>query len=294
MMLTQRCAANVRHVQRRGLPLCFLFQGSGHSSAGTRRQRHVASASLSAFTEESRDKLNRELDRLDAVVVLGGGLRISQSAAPLGDIPPWATRRLNGAAQVWSLCQSDKVKIAISGGGSPHGLPVIHPKTGQVVHEGTSYAEYLMRCHGVPPLSILKESSSYDTVGNGYFSSMIHAVPSRWKRIAVVTSEFHMPRSRAIFEKVYGLVNKALLEEGIHLVFASVTDDGVFESPSVLEVRKEKEAAALATWERNMKSITCLEDFHEWFYATHVCYSCARQDEFGIERDGDPRLKDSY
>jgi len=28
---------------------------------------------------------------------------------------------------------------------------------------------------------ILKESSSYDTIGNGYFAATIHAVPAGWR-----------------------------------------------------------------------------------------------------------------
>lgn len=284
---------NVRYVQSKGLP-CLVFQGPRLYSARTTIPCS-SSTSLSAFTERSKEELSKEFDSLDAVIVLGGGLRISKNAAPLGDIPPWAVRRLDGAAQLWSRCSAG-TNIAISGGGSPHGLPVIHPDTGQVVHEGTAYADYLMQSHGIPALSILKESSSYDTVGNGYFSAMIHAVPSGWKRIAVVTSEFHMPRSRAIFEKVYSLVNESFFQEDdrIRLTFASVKDDGIFENPHVLEVRKGKELSSMETWERNMKSITSLHDFHNWFYATHVCYSCSKQDEFGIERDGDASLKESY
>lgn len=286
---------NARHVQSKGLP-CLVFQGPRLYSARTTIPCS-SSASLSAFTERSKEELSTEISKdLDAVIVLGGGLRISKNGAPLGDIPPWAVRRLDGAAQLWSTCSATGTKIAISGGGSPHGLPVLHPETGQVVHEGTAYADYLMQSHGVPALSILKESSSYDTVGNGYFSAMIHAVPSGWKRIAVVTSEFHMPRSRAIFEKVYSLVNESFFQEDnrIRLTFASVKDDGIFENPHVLEVRKGKELSSMETWERNMKSITSLHEFHTWFYATHVCYSCSKQDEFGIERDGDASLKESY
>jgi hypothetical protein len=49
---------------------------------------------------------------------------------------------------------------------------------------------------GLPATSILKEVSSFDTIGNGYFSATIHALPQRWKAIAVITSEFHMPRSK--------------------------------------------------------------------------------------------------
>ena len=135
--------------------------------------------------------------------------------------------------------------------------------TGQVVHEGTAYAEYLIDVWGVPASSILKESSSYDTVGNGYFSAMIHAVPAGWKRVAVVTSDFHMPRSRAIFETVYELVHRSLSVR-IELEFVSVRDEGVVDG-GVREVRVEKEAKSLETWRRNMEAIDDLPAFHAWW-----------------------------
>ena len=181
--------------------------------------------------------------------------------------------------------------------------------TGQVVHEGTAYAEYLIDVWGVPASSILKESSSYDTVGNGYFSAMIHAVPDGWKRVAVVTSDFHMPRSRAIFETVYELVHRSLSVR-IELEFVSVRDEGVVDG-GVREVRVEKEAKSLETWRRNMEAIDDLPAFHAWWvlkrptigdrrrsktdahslallalslarlFSTHICYAVEKQHLFG-------------
>ncbi len=34
---------------------------------------------------------------------------------------------------------------------------------------------------GVPAKHVLKEVSSYDTVGNAYFSLVIHALPADWR-----------------------------------------------------------------------------------------------------------------
>jgi hypothetical protein len=241
---------------------------------------------------------------VDAIIVLGGGLWESK------EIPPWAERRLDGAALL-RAAHPPGPSILICGGGSPHGLPVLDESTGQVVHEGTAYAEYLMDRWDVPASCILKESSSYDTIGNGYFSAMIHAVPAGWKRVAVVTSDFHMPRSRAIFEKVYGLVEGSL-GVCIELEFVSVTDDGIIEE-KVREVRVEKEAQSVATWRKNMvrswlvhlcarrsswfsgpvthslaplqAAIDNLAEFHNWLHSTHTCYAVERQHLFGLNPD---------
>lgn len=34
---------------------------------------------------------------------------------------------------------------------------------------------------GVSPQRILRETASYDTVGNGYFATTMHAVPAQWR-----------------------------------------------------------------------------------------------------------------
>jgi hypothetical protein len=47
-------------------------------------------------------------------------------------------------------------------------------------------------------------------VGNAYFSLSVHALPAGWRRLAVVTSDFHMPRTRALFAGIYGLAGRAL------------------------------------------------------------------------------------
>ena len=34
---------------------------------------------------------------------------------------------------------------------------------------------------GVEPGHLLKEASSYDTIGNGFFAATIHAIPAGWR-----------------------------------------------------------------------------------------------------------------
>lgn len=61
---------------------------------------------------------------------------------------------------------------------------------------------------------MLKEVASYDTIGNGYFAATIHAIPAQWRTLGIVTSDFHMPRSRAIFEAVFDAVEVSLNQAG--------------------------------------------------------------------------------
>lgn len=62
--------------------------------------------------------------------------------------------------------------------------------------------------------------SSYDTVGNAYYSLCIHVIPAGWRRLAVVTSDFHMPRSRALFADIYRLAGQSLFGDAAWWVAA--------------------------------------------------------------------------
>jgi hypothetical protein len=120
----------------------------------------------------------------------------------------------------------------VAGGGTPH-KPTILDNNGYALHEATMCASYLIG-RGVPPPAIMKEISSYDTIGNAYFSLVIHAIPAGWRHIAVVTSkhcacssraahssmhafnrrgcavagDFHMPRTQQLFTDIYGLATQ--------------------------------------------------------------------------------------
>ena len=91
--------------------------------------------------------------------------------------------------------------------GTLHKPPLL-TKQGFPIFEGPSCADQLLLL-GVPATKLLKETSSYDTVGNAYFSATIHAWPLGWRNIAVVTSAFHMPRTQEIFKQVFQRMDHA-------------------------------------------------------------------------------------
>jgi uncharacterized SAM-binding protein YcdF (DUF218 family) len=59
----------------------------------------------------------------------------------------------------------------------------------------------------------------------------------------VVTSDFHLPRARAIFEKCFGLAGKSRTS-AFKLSYIGASDDGTMD-PEVLKVRADKERKAL-------------------------------------------------
>ncbi len=166
------------------------------------------------------------------------------------------------------------VPLLCSGAGTPHRPPVLGAGGRFVLHEGTACCDYLARAHALPASALLKECASYDTLGNAWFSLTQHALPAGWRRPLVVTSAFHMPRSRAAFEWVFALPGAALAPR-----FLS-TPDGALSAP-VGAARAAREAASLASLRDNAARITTMPAFHAWLYGTHMCYAVARQNEWG-------------
>ncbi len=62
------------------------------------------------------------------------------------------------------------------------------------------------------------------------------------RRLSVVTSAFHMPRSRAIFDKCFSLVERSQ-GSSFTIDFHAASDEGVF-TPEVLAARAIREQAS--------------------------------------------------
>jgi len=227
-----------------------------------------SSAAAPPLATISCDDDGRSFDGVDAVIVLAGGL------TPEGGLPPWVEARLDAAAAVHKAL---RVPILCTGGGTPHRPPFVAAGSGgYVVHEGTACCAYLERTHGVAATALLKESASYDTVGNAWFSLTAHAAPAGWRAPLVVTSAFHMPRSRACFEWVFGLTPAA----GGVPRFLSTPDRGM--APDVAAARRAREQESLGALRRNAE-VRTLQAFHGWLHDTHMCYAVSRQNEWGAK-----------
>lgn len=235
---------------------------------------------------------------LEAILVLAGG------QLPEGGVPVWVERRLDKALQLQKL-NGPECRIVCLGNGTPHRRPVLTTE-GFVIHESSSCAEYLIN-KGAPVSALLKEWGSYDTIGNGYFALTQHVIPRRWRRMAVVTSNFHMPRSHAIFEWVFGLqgAGTSIRQEcrsvdglvsslgsrgqGFTLQYHGVSDDGI--DASIIQARVVKERKALESLMILSPGISTLSDFHIWFHTQHKCYNVQHQGLFGKQPLDDPALR---
>lgn len=252
------------------------------------RQQQILSCCQSHAAAANGDTSNhRKQSKHDAIVVLGGGLTAE------GGIPGWGQQRLKKALQIYKQ-PGGPCPILCLGGGTPH-KPAVLSESGHVIHEGSAYAAYLLN-KGVPAKHLLKEVSSYDTVGNAYFSLVIHALPAGWRRLAVITSDFHMPRSQSIFQHCSDI---ASLWKGqkdwFQVSFHVASDEGVFES-TVLKARKQREEESLQTWLINAQKLKSVQQLHYFIHMEHTCYSVAHQAVFGQPQldDVDDKALASY
>ena len=128
---------------------------------------------------------------------------------------------------------------------------------------------------GAEAAAVFKEVSSADTIGNAYFSLAVHCLPRGWDDLHVVTSEFHMPRSRRIFEWLCGLAG-ASFGRRFALTFHAVPDEGAMP-PEVLAARAAREAQSLRNLEETIEKVPDFAAACHWLHTEHKCYAVARQ-----------------
>ncbi len=121
---------------------------------------------------------------------------------------------------------------------------------------------------GVPPECIWAETASLDTIGNAYFARAIHTDPAGLRRLLVVNSAFHMPRTRMVFDWVFGLPPA---EPPYSLDYHTVPDAGL--TGERLGARRAKEAARMEELRRTTPRIASLAALHRWLFAEHRAYA---------------------
>jgi len=216
----------------------------------------------------------RKMPAYSAILVPGGGVREG------GVLPSWARCRLDRALQL----ERGEYIVTLSAG-TTHRPPPLDAH-GFPIFESVAAAKYLIEA-GIPATRILTETHSYDTIGNAFFSRVIHADPRGLRRLLVITSDFHLPRTRAAFNWIYSLRPTAIAYE---LDFEGVPDPAM--SPDLLQDRQAKERQGMSRLEEIAGRITSLAECHRWLFTGHNAYN-----SLGTafrERNVSPRILDSY
>lgn len=184
----------------------------------------------------------------DAIVILGGSYIDEKT------LPKWVETRLDAAI----LQKSQTKSFIVASRGTVHKPPVLDSDN-YPVDECTIMANYLLE-RGISNDKIYKESWSLDTIGNAYGIFTHHAIPRNLRNFLIITSDFHMPRSKAIFSHVFSLFPLEIF----HLSF--------LETKSELSI-SEKEKDSLIKWREKTKEIHTLCDLHDFIFVKHDAYN---------------------
>lgn len=132
---------------------------------------------------------NNNTRKIDAIVVLGGGITAD------GILSPATRERLDYLLKKGkTLLQAP---IILSGRWS--GFAKAKPHT----TEAQEMKRHLTR-HGIGARQIILESESLDTISNAVFVRRIVDRRRYWKKILLITSNWHMKRAVWIFRRIFG------------------------------------------------------------------------------------------
>jgi uncharacterized SAM-binding protein YcdF (DUF218 family) len=202
----------------------------------------------------------------DAVLVPGGGFREN------GELLPWVIARLEKALEI-----ADGAKIITLSAGTPH-----KPRT--PVFESVAGAQYLLS-RGYPRELILTETASYDTIGNAWFARVMHTDPAGLRDLCVITSDFHMPRTEAIFRWIFGA---APAQPAYRMTFIPTPATGL--PADALKSRIGKEQASLAALSPLIHRLKTVAAIHRWLHSEHEIYATG----LSSDADYDAGLLQSY
>ena len=204
-----------------------------------------------------------EAQTWDAILVLGGGT----PPGPREQLP-FVRNRCEAADSVYRAAAGAKPKILCLSAGTAH-VPQLVDARGSVVFESTASAATLVDL-GVAADDVYVETTSFDTIGNAFFARTDHCSLAGWRRLLVITSEFHAARTRAIFDWVFD----AAPDEGYSLSYLATPDAAL--SPGAVAARRSREAASAANVRDHLApKHPTLRSVREFLVARHDLYSAA-------------------
>lgn len=211
--------------------------------------------------QKSRNILYQINDETLYIFVLAGGLQEN------GEVHEFVKTRLDKAIEIYNkIIESRPCKIIVMGGGTYHKPPILNDSN-YVIHESSSCALYLTQHGNIESKNIYREWSSYDTIANGYYAYLNYIQPLDIKEFTLITSDFHMPRAKVIFD----YFNSILFQDQLNIHFIETSNDEIEEG--VLKERSEREHKSKLNFQQNIvQEKRTISDFTKWFYEEHGAY----------------------
>ena len=179
------------------------------------------------------------MDKPDIIIVLGGGINKQ------GVLPGWVEERLDLAMKMF---RNNQVPQLLMSGKGRDNFPMA---------EADAMKAYLIDS-GLPADVILTETLSKDTLQNAFFCKAIHLDPLQLRSILVITNQFHMDRTRQIFDFVLG--------PDYHMSYQPVADHNF--NKKQLRSREITEEELIKFYQRLFASVTPdkMKGLHSFIY----------------------------
>ena len=232
---------------------------------------------------------------LDAVLVLGGGVPESLESPPV-----YVQRRCGDAAKVVHrfqqggffqnmpgeekrrslpknnnetrslLSTQDSLPILCLSAGTAH-LPQLLSKDGLPIWESTSCAAYLKTRFEIS--NVYVETTSYDTIGNAFYTRTSHTDINGWRRLLIVTSEFHMDRTRAIFDWIFDFPPTS--GKNYDMYYLSSPNVGL--TKEAITARREREVQSATTLRQMLiPKYKSLPEIYQFLTESHSLYTASK------------------
>lgn len=250
---------------------------------------------------------------LDAILVLGGGRPKSIDHPPV-----FVERRCDDAIEILRrrrvqdrssenfarlkgnkqtiMQQQQNLPILCLSAGTAH-VPQLLSADGLPIWEATACAAYILSKSNsdknsnatttndnnimIPPESIYAETTSYDTIGNAYFSRTSHTEFNGWRKLLIVTNEFHMTRTMKIFDWVYSVPTDTAstrtttglqqLSTPYELYYLESPNAGM--ASEVVAARKEREASSSESVDYLSQKYSTLREVYNFLTREHSLYA---------------------
>eukprot|EP00934_Nitzschia_sp_Nitz4_P002836 Nitzschia sp. Nitz4//scaffold137_size62074//47177//48067//NITZ4_006425-RA/size62074-processed-gene-0.95-mRNA-1//-1//CDS//3329535730//2826//frame0 len=274
--------------------LCFLISTVTlllSVLAISRSPRSGKTAQTHSIYSSPTDIPQQVLNQLDAIFVLGGGVPDDLDHPPI-----YVQRRADDAASLLTQSPSKQPPaILCLSAGTAH-VPQLLSPAGLPIWESTACAAYLAQAHNVID-NVYVETTSYDTIGNAYFARTSHTDHNGWRRILIITNEFHMTRTKAIFDWVFGLpAADTSRPPSYQLYYLSSPDVGL--SHEAIEARQQREEQSATNVRENLaKKYNTMSKLWNFLHHEHALYTASKLVERGRgagEQDTSEMVKKSY
>jgi|SRR3989344_1823599 len=122
--------------------------------------------------------------------------------------------------------------------------------------------DYLISKKNIPSKNVFLEMVSLDTIGNAVFTKKDIVLPNGWKKLIILSNDYHMNRVKKIFNFVFG--------DGYELLFYGVKTD----NNDIYLRTPEEEEDSLQFFLRNFKDVKAGDDARilERLYKFHSLY----------------------